>query len=151
MAEKRGRKEKYEEYVKPHIKDIETWTRSGATEKEICKALGIALSTFSIYKNTYPELSDALRAGRQEVVLNIKAALYKKATGYDYEERRGIQKDGETKTIELYKRHVPPDTTAAAMLLRNYDKEWQDKDAVSTDIKKREMELREAMAEDKNW
>ena len=146
-----GRKSKYDEYVKPKLEEIKKWAESGATEKEICTALGIALSTFYDYKNKYSELSNALRTGRQNVVLEIKAALYKKATGFEYEERRGVQKDGKVYNMEIYKRYSPPDTTAAAMLLRNYDTEWKDKDAITTDLKQQEIELRKAMSEMKDW
>ena len=144
---KAGRKSKYDEYVKPYLKQITEWAKSGATEKEISAALGIALSTFSDYKNKYSELSGALRAGRQTVVLNIKAALYKKAIGFEYEEMRGVKKDGKVVSAEVFKRYSPPDTTAAAMLLRNYDDEYRDKDSVQTDFKRQEIEIKKAMAE----
>lgn len=146
-----GRKNKYEQYVKPHLNQILEWTKSGATEKEICTALGIAVSTFNEYKKMYSELSDTLRAGRQNVVLNIKAALLQRALGYDYEERKGVQRGGQTINVEIYKRHVPPDTTAAAMLLRNLDDGWRDKDAATTDIKQQELDLRKAIAEAQNF
>lgn len=146
-----GRKSKYDEYVKPKLNDIKKWAESGATEKEISTALGIALSTFSDYKNKYSELSDALRTGRQNVVLEIKAALYKKATGFEYEEKRGVQKNGQLTNVEIYKRYQPPDTTAAAMLLRNYDDEWKDKDTITNDMKQQEIDLRKQMAEFKEF
>lgn len=148
---KAGRKSKYDEYVKPHLEQITEWSRSGATEKEISTALGVALSTFSDYKNKYSELSDALRAGRQTVILNVKAALYKKAIGFEYEEKRGVKKGDKVVSTEIYKRYSPPDTIAAAMLLRNYDDEWRDKDSVQTDFKRQEIEIKKALAEANNF
>ena len=146
-----GRKSKYESHVKPHIKEIEEWVKSGATEKEICTALGVAESTFALYKNEYSELSRALSTGRQNVVLNIKAALYKKAVGMEYEERRGVQKNGEFTSVEVVKKYIPPDTTAAAMLLRNYDENWRDKDSATNDLKQQEIEVRKAIAKATNF
>lgn len=146
-----GRKSKYDSYVKPYLKQITEWARSGATEKEISVALGIALSTFSDYKNKYSELSGALRAGRQAVVLNVKAALYKKAIGFEYEEMEGVKKDGKIVSTKIYKRYSPPDSTAAAMLLRNYEEEWRDKDSVQTDFKRQEIEIKKALAEASNF
>lgn len=142
-----ARKSKYEEYVKPLLPQITEWARSGATVEEIATACGVAKSTFCDYQNKYSELSDALRTGRQQVILNIKASLYKKAIGYDYEEKRGVQKDGKTVSVEVYKRHCPPDTTAAAMMLRNLDEEWRDRDKVQTDFKEKEIEIKKAMAQ----
>lgn len=152
MAEKRGRKSKYDEYVKPYIAKIVEWTKSGATEKEICTALGISVSTFNEYKKQYSELSDALRAGRQSVVLEIKAALLKRALGFEYEEKKGMQRKGDNPIVtEVYRRYIPPDTTAAAMLLRNYDPDWRDRDSLISDIKKQEIELKKAIAEANNF
>ncbi len=146
-----GRRSKYDEYVKPHLKQITEWAKSGATEKEISDALGVALSTFSDYKNKYSELSDALRTGRQTVVLDIKAALYKKAIGFEYEEMRGVKKEGKVVHTEIFKRYSPPDTTAAAMLLRNYDDEYRDKDSAQTNFKQQEIEIKKALAEANNF
>lgn len=154
MAQKRGRKSKYETNVQPHLEQIREWAKSGATEKEICDALDIATSTFYEYKKQYSELSSALHAGRMNVVLNIKAALYKKAIGFEYEERRGVKKDGcngDQMVTEIYKRYYPPDTTAAAMLLRNYDNEWRDRDTAANDFKRQELELKKAIAECNNF
>ncbi len=146
-----GRKSKYDEYVKPYLNQITEWSRSGATEKEICTALGIALSTFYEYKNKYSELSDALRTGRQSVVLDIKAALFKKAIGFEYEEKRGVKKGDKVVSTEIFRRYSPPDTTAAAMLLRNYDDEYRDRDSAQTDFKRQEVEIKKALAEANNF
>lgn len=148
---KAGRKSKYDEYVKPYLNQITEWARSGATEKEICDALGIVQSTFYEYKKQYSELSNALRTGRQTVILNVKAALYKKAIGFEYEEKRGIKKGDKVVSTEIYKKYSPPDSTAAAMLLRNYEEEWRDKDSVQTDFKRQEIEIKKALAEANNF
>lgn len=146
-----GRKSKYDEYVKPYLKQISEWKKSGATDEEISVALGIALSTFSDYKNKYSELSDALRVGKQTVILNVKAALYKKAIGFEYEEKRGVKKGDKVVSTEIIRRYSPPDTTAAAMLLRNYDDKYRDKDSAQTDFKRQEIEIKKALAEANNF
>jgi len=147
----RGRKSKYNDYVKPRLNDVTRWAQSGATESEICAALGIAVSTFNEYKKKYSELMDALRAGRQTVVLNIKAALYKRALGFNYEEKIGrVNKDNETST-EIHIRYAPPDTTAAAMLLRNYSETWRDKDKQTQDFKQQELTIKKVLAESNNF
>lgn len=148
-------KSKYDEFVKPHLKEIREWARAGATDKEICEALGVAYSTFCEYKNKRPELKDSLRTGRKAVVIDIKAALLKKALGFHYLEEKSVarkDKDGEDiVSVEQFKRYCPPDPTAAAMLLRNYDETWRDKDTATTNLKKQEMELKKAIAESNNF
>lgn len=147
---RRGRKSKYNDYVKPRLADIQKWSASGATESEMCAALGVSVSSFNEYKNKFPELSEALRAGRQNVVLEIKAALYKKAVGFNYEEKVGRMK-GDDVATEVYQRYSPPDTTACAMLLRNYSPDWRDKDLQTTDFRRQEIEIKKALAESNNF
>ena len=148
---KAGRKSRYDEFVKPYLNQITEWARSGATEKEICDALGVAQSTFYEYKKQFSELSNALRTGRQTVILNVKAALYKKAIGFEYEEMEGVKKEGKVVSTRIFKRYSPPDTTAAAMLLRNYEEEWRDKDSVQTDLTRQEIEIKKSLAEANNF
>jgi len=49
----------------------------------------------------------------------IKDALFRRATGYDVEERESvIDKDGKLKSIKVKKRHVPPDIKAINQVQR---------------------------------
>ena len=150
-----ARPSKYEAYVKPYIEDIKKWTAAGATDQEIASALGVALSSLSKYKTQYVELSDAFARGRVNVVLNIKAALLKKALGFNYEEKKQyIKKDESGEKVqytEITTRYSVPSETAAAMLLRNYDSEWNDRDNISNEMRKQELELRKAIARSNNF
>lgn len=151
MATKRGRKSKYDECVAPHIDDIRKAVEAGATDTEIAAGLGIGLSTLLEYKKKYPEFQRAFARGREKVVIEIKAALLKKALGFDYEEEKRTgrkDKNGESIVlVEKYKRYCPPSETAAGMLLRNYDKDWRDNDNTSAEMRKQEHELRKAIAD----
>ena len=150
-----ARPSKYEAYVKPYIEDIKKWTAAGATDQEIASALGVALSSLSKYKTQYVELSDAFARGRVNVVLNIKATLLKKALGFNYEEKKQyIKKDESGEKVqytEITTRYSVPSETAAAMLLRNYDSEWNDRDNISNEMRKQELELRKAIARSNNF
>lgn len=152
----RGRKSKYETDVLPHIAEIKKAVQAGATLDEVADALGIAKSTLCRYKNEKKELKDAFAKGRAAVIFDIKAALLKKALGYEYTEKKTvarIARDGfkVTTSIEEYNKHQPPSETAAAMLLRNYDKEWLDRDNISTDLKQQKLELEKAIAAANNF
>lgn len=150
-----ARPSKYTECVKPHIDKIKEWVSSGATDKEIADALGIAVSTLCEYKKKYSELSAAFARGRQNVVLDIKAALLKKALGFEYQEKKQYIKkdeDGEAVTYtEITTRYSPPSETAGAMLLRNYTEDWKDKDSITTRLKQQEQELKKAVAKSTNF
>ena len=60
---KRGRKSAYETVIKPHFDDILKWLRSGATEEQISKNLGISQQTFYKYKQEYTEFLELLKKG----------------------------------------------------------------------------------------
>lgn len=133
-----GRKNKYFTHVKPRLKDIEHWCRDGLTEEEICKRLGVSVSSFSEYKNKYPELLEVLKRGKEEADYAVEDALFKRAIGYQYEEvtyqlAERINPDtGEKETYmteaKRVTKEVPPDVTAAIFWLKNRcpDK-WRDK------------------------
>lgn len=149
---KRGRKNVYDTHIAPHLDKIREWVRGGATLEEIATALDIAKSTLSKYKDEKTELSDAFACGRANIVIQIRGALLKKALGYEYQEKKQYIKkdeDGEQVTYtEITTKHQPPSETAGAMLLRNYDDSWLDKDSITTQLKQQELELRKAIAKD---
>lgn len=150
-----GRPSRYDAEIKPHIAEIKKAVEAGATVEEVAKAFGIATSTLHKYKAEKKELKDAFARGREKIVFEIKGALLKKALGFEYEEEKKVgkkDKNGEQIIlVEKYTRYSVPSETAAAMLLRNYDKEWLDKDITSTELKRQEMELKKAIAESNNF
>ena len=150
-----GRPSEYETEVKPHLEDIRKAVEAGATDKEIADAFGLAVSTIYEYKKKYKEFSAAFARGRKEVVIEIKAALLKKALGFEYEEEKRVarkDKNGENIILlEKYKRQCLPSETAAAMLLRNYDETWRDNDHASAELKRQEADLRKAIAASNNF
>lgn len=85
-----GRKSKYESHVAPYLSDIKKWVTT-MTEKQICKKLGISIQVFQNYKNQYPELREAMKDGRQDLVSNVEGALIKAAMGYEYTERKTVE------------------------------------------------------------
>lgn len=150
-----GRKSIYEEKIKPHLEEIKKAVGKGATLEEIAEAYGVGVSTLYNFKAKYKELQESFACGREEVVIKIKAALLKKAIGFEYEEEKKVgrkDKDGENIVlVERYRRYSPPSETAAAMLLRNYDKDWLDNDQNARELKKQELDLKKAIAEATNF
>lgn len=150
-----ARPSKYDSEIKPHIDDVRKAVESGATDKEIADALNISLSTLYKYKKEKAEFSKAFARGREKIVIEIKAALLKKALGYEYTEEKSVakyDKDGESVVmVETYKKHQPASETAAAMLLRNYDPEYRDNDNVAARLKQQEQDLKKAIAKATNF
>ena len=159
-----GRPNKYDTNVKPRFSEIKEWLEVGATEKEIAENLGVNQKVFCKYKKQYSELNDLVKNGRKKAVQEIKAALFKRATGIKYTEKKTIRKqillDGEDDEkipatlvqVETYEKYALPDPTAALMLLKHWDKEqeWSG-DPASLKIKKEELELKKKHAESEDW
>lgn len=150
-----GRPSKYKEFVEPYLEDIRKWVAAGATMEEVADALGLNVKTISEHCKKYPDLKSAFTRGRVAVCCNIKAALLKKALGFEYEEKRQSitkGKDGKKKVYtEIYTRYCPPSETAAAMMLRNIDPTYRDQDSAVVALRQQEAELRKKIAEADKW
>lgn len=151
----RGRKSLYETLVKPRFDEIIEWVKNGNTYADIAKALGISIQSWCEYLNKYEEFSETVNNAKKSAINEVKQALFKKAIGFEYEEKKTyIKKDDEGKEYkytEIVKKQSLPDTGAMAMYLRNYDKTWNDKDWQTNEFKRLELELREKMADKDNW
>jgi hypothetical protein len=149
-----GRKGRYESHVQPYLKDISEWYGE-MDEGSIAKRLGIATSTFESYKKKYPELREALKKGKQELISDLKSSLKKKAKGYFYEETKtSIRQDDnghEIKVIEKYKKYAHPDTGAIHLLLKNLDPEWRNDDSATLELKKEQLNIARERAENAAW
>ena len=150
-----GRPSIYDTHIAPHLDKIREAVKKGATVKEVAEALGIAESTLYKYKDEKTELNEAFTCGRANIIIEIRGALLKKALGYEYQEKKQYIKkdeDGESVTYtEITTKHQPPSETAGAMLLRNYDDNWLDKDNVTTRLKQQEFELKKMIADGNNF
>lgn len=175
MAEKRkrGKPRKYDDYVKPYLPLISEWCRT-MTEQQIAEKLGIAYSTFNQYKVDYPEVKEAIKKGRQNLVAELKGSLIKKANGYEYTEKKVTtehvkwpdemyealigagftpQQIASSRIVktEVAHKKMAPDVAAINLALKNYDREDWANDPQMLDIRKKELELKERQIENNEW
>lgn len=132
--------------------DIEKMAGLGYLDKEIAKNIGVSRQTFCTWKKDHPELADLLKKARRNPVLDVKAALFKRATGYDYEETTtDIFSDGTVKT-RIVKKHLPADPASMMILLKHWAKDegWTN-DPAALDVRKKELALKEKQAEKEDW
>lgn len=151
---KRGRKSVYDTVIFPNINKIEEWVKSGATEKQICEALGISISAFNVHKEKM-ELKEALKKGRSSLVLDLRSEMIKKAFKHTLETKKTYvtqDENGSTrKHTEITTKEVDGDTGALHLLLKNYDKDNWKNDWDSYELKQAELELKKKLADDKDW
>ena len=107
---------------------LEGWARNGLTDEQIAHNMGIRRETLYDYKNKYPNISNALKKGKEVVDIEVENALLKKALGYTITlHKQKVTKDGDVVDIEE-EVHIAPDTTAQIFWLKNRKKaQWRDK------------------------
>lgn len=147
---KRGRPNKYHTHVEPHLDKIKEMALT-MTEKQIAQTLGVAYSSFMEYKKQYSELSESLKKGRQDLVIELKSALIKKALGFEYSEKKTVKECGTVVREEVTVKHTQPDVAALNLLLKNYDKDNWANDPQMLKIREKEIELKEKQIENNNW
>ena len=141
-----ARKGKYEYWITPEgLLKIEGWARDGLVDEQIAENIGIRAGTLYDWKNRFPDISEALKKGKEVVDRQVENALLKRALGYTYAEI--TYEDGvETKRVI---KEVVPDTTAQIFWLKNRKPEiWRDKREISTDDNDQVMEFIKAMRDD---
>lgn len=138
---RKGRRGKYYTHVEPKLIEIEGWARDGLIDEQIAQNLGVAYSTFKVYKNKHSAFSAALKRGKDVVDREVENALLKRALGYSYDEiTREIvydeisQKDELTVT-KIVTKEVNPDTTAQIFWLKNRKPaDWRDRKEIEANI-----------------
>ena len=148
-----GRNNRYETHVKPRLKEIQEWF-TVCSEEQIAKKLGISVRSFERYKKDNPELREALKRGKEELVADLKSSLKRKALGFEYTEAKKqiTEVNGKRRVvIEEYTRYVQPDTGAIHLLLKNLDDSWHNDDKTTISMKREKLELEKQKAEDSNW
>lgn len=126
----------------------------GATDAEMAEFFGVAESTINLWKRNYITFSESIKAGKVDADARAASSLFKRATGYRYEEVKtkavrpmsesdgdvGIQAAGDESllVVEVVTtvKEVPPDTGAAFIWLKNRrPKDWRDKQEIEVSSK----------------
>lgn len=67
---------------------LEAWARDGWTVADIATRIGVTTQQFNVWMGKYPEIKQAVRAGRELVDYKVENALLKAALGYKTREVR---------------------------------------------------------------
>ena len=107
---------------------LEAWARDGLTDEQIAYNCGINVATLYVWKNRFPEISEALKKGKEVVDVEVENALLKRAKGFAYlEEKQEIDAAGR-RTVTKTVKQVAPDVGAAVFWLKNRKPEqWREK------------------------
>ena len=146
----RGARGKYHEWLtKEGLTLIEGWARDGLIDEQIAANIGITTTTLYDWKKKYADFSDALKKGKETSDYEVENALFKSATGYEYEERKEVQEvvDGVMrKKVEITRKQVAPNATSAIFWLKNRKPDkWRNKQEI--EISKLRAETKKLEAE----
>lgn len=123
-----ARPSKYESHVKPKLNLVESWARDGLVDEQIAHNLGIGVATLYEYKNKYPEFTEALKNGKDDIDIMVENALLKRALGYTFVEVTKELTDAGMVETKRVTKEVQPDTTAQIFWLKNRrPQSWRDK------------------------
>lgn len=82
---------------------LECWSRDGYTFQDIANRIGISSSTLTSWRRKYPEISNALKRGREIIDYKVENALLKSALGYQTREVKVITTVRHGKLVETIK------------------------------------------------
>lgn len=119
---------KFQRWIEPQgLTLLEGWARDGLTDEQIAHNMGVHPSTLYDWKKRFPELSEALKKGKEVVDYQVENALLKRALGYEYTEVMIEESAEGTKRRETVKQ-VAPDVTAQIYWLKNRRPDrWRDR------------------------
>lgn len=122
-------KGKYEYWLTSEgLLKLEGWARDGLTDEQIAGNAGINPATLYVWKQKYPEISEALKRGKEVVDRQVENALLKRALGYKYEEVKEKFEGNVMTERTVAKKEVIPDVTAQIFWLKNRKPDkWRDK------------------------
>ncbi len=125
---KTGRPSKYNEQYHP---DLIYWmAKTGLTDKQMSKELGITEKTLNNWKNTHNDFLQSLKKGKEDPDDNVEVSLYQRALGYEHKEDKIFNHNGKALIVPTIK-HYPPDSTSMIFWLKNRRPErWRDKQEI---------------------
>ena len=146
----KGRPEKYKTHVEPYLDEIKQMCQM-MTERQIAETLGVGYTAFREYKQRYPALSEAMKKGRQILVMELRSALIKRAKGFEIIEVKRVHEDGMLTKVETSTKYYPPDVAALNLALKNYDPDNWANDPQALKLREKELQLQEKKLEQNEW
>lgn len=128
-----GRKPKHDRSTEcrpEYARQAQSLCRLGATDLEIADFFGVSSSVLYRWRAESEEFSKALTSGKEMADDRVERALFSRAVGYTFESEKVFQFQGAIVRAPI-REHVPPDTGAATLWLKNRrGEQWRDKQVV---------------------
>ena len=110
-----------------HPDAIAALARRGLTQEQVAHDIGISWRTLTTWKKRYVAVDQALKEGKVIADGQVEGALYRRACGYTYTEKKTTEFPDGSQRIETTRKEVAPDTTAIIFWLKNRAPDvWRD-------------------------
>lgn len=99
----------------------------GATDMELADFFGVDVRTIYRWKHDHDHFCQALKVGKDALDDRVERSLYQRAVGYSFNSEKIFHFQGEITRADTVE-HVPPDSSAALIWLKNRrGGAWRDK------------------------
>ena len=123
-----ARKSKSEKWLtEKGLELVAGWARQGLSDEQIANNMCIDTRTLYRWKKRYSQFCQCLEESKETADLQVENALFKRATGYTYDEVTYMRdEDGNMNEVKRVKKEVVPDVTAQKYWLTVRDKRWRE-------------------------
>lgn len=147
----RGRKSKVD-VVRDNLEQIKQWKKTGATDEQIFKQLGVSRACWYKYLAENKDIQDALKTSVESFVQDLRGELARQAFKHTLETKKqyikhDLETGHKTQYTEITSKEVDGNIGAAHLLLKNLDSEHWKENWDSYEFKKQELELRKLAVE----
>lgn len=102
----------------------------GATNAELADRFKVNITTIDNWKAQHPDFRRATQINGDAANQRVEQALFHRAVGYSHDAVKILSTPGGVEIVQ-YREHLPPETAAASLWLRNRKpKDWRDKTTV---------------------
>lgn len=143
--------------VLARIDDIKKWKAAGATDEQICQALGISKTSLYTYKKQNSEILNALKRGCSELVLDLRGELARQAKPHTTTTKKKYirtENGHEVQYVEEIIQEHDGNVAAAHLLLKNLDRRRWKENWDTYEFKKMELKLQKLALDkklEKDW
>lgn len=115
------------DYKPEYCVQAEKLAKLGATDRDLAEFFEVNIRTVQRWAAQHEDFCRSIQSGKAAADDRVERSLYHRAVGYTYESEKIFQNKGEIVRAQCLE-HVPPDTAAAFIWLKNRRKdEWRDR------------------------
>ncbi len=114
-------------FLPDHLDQVRAIAMRGISEDMMSELFDISKRQMNLWKKQFPTFKEALEGGYTDADAAVLSALYQRAVGYQHDEEKIMQWDGEIIRADTVK-HYAPDVPAIKLWLTNRQREhWKDR------------------------